>query len=81
MNVMDLEAHPGAQEGCDAFNGPHECLKPSAVRKRFLELSVLVHPDKNPFPSAKEVALLTFCSKKGEARLADGAFKALRRFG
>ena len=49
LEVMDLRSGP------DGSHPPSSCLKPSAVRKRFLELSVLVHPDKNPAIQAKEV--------------------------
>lgn len=57
MLVMDLTLQTDPQASNDLCDKPmaSTSLKPSAVRKRFLELSVLVHPDKNPSLHAKEV--------------------------
>jgi len=52
LEVMDLGG--GGQEGARPRDNL-AALKPGAARKRFLELSVLVHPDKNPSPQSEEV--------------------------
>jgi hypothetical protein len=56
MEVMNLsgEGREGARPQDDLA-----ALKPGAARKRFLELSVLVHPDKNSSPQAEEVSKFT----------------------
>lgn len=66
MAVMDLGDNHDVQQSQDACIAPPACLKPLAVRKRFLELSVLVHPDKNPSPSAKEVGAVLKTSSDGD---------------
>ena len=59
LAVMDVQSR-AVSGSCE---GPHAAYAhqrhASAIRKSFLELSVLVHPDKNTSPGAKEV-----CSAK-----------------
>ena len=53
MEVLrfDVSSNVGVGGACDAAS-----LTAAAVRKRFLELSVAVHPDKNSHPQAEQVA-------------------------
>ena len=53
MEVLRFDASSNVSigGGCNAAS-----LTAAAVRKRFLELSVAVHPDKNSHPQAEQVA-------------------------
>lgn len=52
LAVMDLDASAASM----AVDGIKSAAKAqSGLRKKFLELSMLVHPDKNASPQAKEV--------------------------
>ena len=52
--LASILASDPATNSFDCFSFPSVRQEPSVVRKKFLSLSLKVHPDKNPHPRAKE---------------------------